>query len=103
MSDMNDDRLLGLNSSAISLGKNALTTVSICYGITSSLIGLGAFNSNVDFIFWPIWLVTSLGMQREVILIKQSNLEMSVFSRHFRNQVFLGGFLLLGLVLSQIK
>ncbi len=100
MPDQPDDKKLKLNSSALSLGKNAYNLVSICYALTSILIGSGALHNGVGIIFWPIWIIASIAMQREVFNLRKSKPKNNSFSRHFRNQVFLGGLLLFGLILG---
>ncbi len=101
MADMNDDQKLGLNSSAISLGANATNVVMICYVLTAILIGISAFNAKVNFVFWPIWLGSGIGMQREIILLNKLDSKMSTFNRHFKHQVLLGALMLLGLILGK--
>ena len=60
---------IGLNSSAISLGEKSTKIVSYCYFITSFLLAIAAFKANLGLIYWPFWLITTLGMQREVFLL----------------------------------
>ncbi len=102
MADRVDDKNLGLNSSAINLGRYAELSVSIAYFLASIFIGLGAYASNIKFIFWPIWLIFSLGMQYESYILKKDKLKKNIYGIHFRNQVYLGSFLLLGLILGRI-
>ncbi|ABX08388.1 4-hydroxybenzoate polyprenyltransferase [Prochlorococcus marinus] len=103
MADKNDDKNLGLHSSVLSLGGNAKITVSICYFITSVLLGFGAFKADTSLVFWPIWLIASIGMQREIHLINLNAISTSMISRHFSNQVLLGSLFLLGLILSKVN
>jgi len=73
MADEADDKAIGLNSSAISLGKKSIQTVSFCYFLTCLFLALAAFKANLGLIFWPFWLVSTLGMQREVLLLIQDH------------------------------
>ena len=100
MSDKEDDKKLGLNSSALALGDKAYGIVSICYGLSSILIATSAFINGVNAIFWPIWIITCIGMQREIYILKRLNNKESKFSRHFLNQVLLGSLTWLGLILG---
>ncbi len=102
MADKPDDKKLNLNSSAIALGSNAYRLVSICYLLTSILIASSAYIKGVGIIFWPIWLLASIGMQQEVISLKKHKTKSNRFSRHFLYQVFLGGLILLGLILGNL-
>ncbi len=100
MADKEDDKKLGLHSSALSLGDNAYKVVSICYGLSTLLIASSAFIKGISLIFWPIWLIAFFGMQREIFLLKRLNDEKTKFSRHFVNQVLLGSLIWLGLILG---
>ncbi len=101
MADKLDDQKLGLNSSAISLGADAFKAVSICYGLTSLLIASSAFSQGIGILFWPLWLIASIGMQREIVLVKRLEIDISNSSRHFKNQVLLGSLILLGLIIGK--
>ncbi|WP_269622485.1 4-hydroxybenzoate polyprenyltransferase [Prochlorococcus marinus] len=102
MADKNDDKELGLNSSAIALGTNAFKIVSICYALTSLFIAISALSQGIGIIFWPFWILASMGMQRELISLTTLKSNMKFFGRHFRNQVFLGSLILLGLMVGNI-
>ena len=101
MPDMKDDKQLGLNSSALSLGGRARKVVSISYFLTSIMLGISAFLAGISLIFWPIWILVSLGMQQEAFLLKNERIK--VLNTHFKNQVLLGSLLLLGLMLGKIN
>jgi 4-hydroxybenzoate polyprenyltransferase len=102
MADENDDKVIGLNSSAISLGEKSMKTVSFCYVLTCLFLALAAFNANLGLIFWPFWLITTLGMQREVYLLNSRSKGIKTSSLHFSNQVRLSSLLLLGIIFSKI-
>ena len=102
MSDQVDDKRLGLNSSVLSLGRKANIIVSFSYGITSILLASGAVFAEVNFMFWPIWFIASLGMQREALLIRDIKASTTRFGRHFSNQVKLGGLILVGLIVGRL-
>ena len=102
MADEIDDKLIGLNSSAISLGKKSIQTVSFCYFLTCLLLALAAFKANLGLTYWPFWLVSTLGMQREVLLLNERSPGIKTSGLHFSNQVRIGSLLLLGMVLSKL-
>ncbi len=102
MADREDDAKLGIYSSALSLGKNALTAVSISYLITCLLLAGSALFSKVHWPFWPIWVLVTISMQRETQILKYSNQIGADFGLHFRNQVRLGALLLFGLIIGRI-
>ena len=102
MSDRIDDQKVGLNSSALSLGKKALPIVSISYVLACSSIGIAALFAQIGWLFWPLWVVASIGMQREVVQLTKVLGTTHKYGHHFKNQVWLGGLILLGLVLGRI-
>jgi len=102
MADEIEDKEIGLNSSAISLGKKSIKTVSFCYILTCFFLALAAFNAKLSLIYWPFWLTTTLGMQREVFLLSSRLKAIKTSGLHFSNQVRLGSLLLLGIIFSKI-
>lgn len=109
MADRDDDRALGVRSSALSLGAAAPLAVSICYGFTAVALALAALDQGVGIAFWPLWLVAAAGMQHQVWLLQQWERPRpeapprSIYARHFGQQVWLGGLLLLALVLGRLS
>ena len=103
MADRHDDAKLGLHSSALSLGEQTKKTVAISYAISSICLALGAYFAETGWIFWPIWIFASLGMQHEVNKLRSSVSTMTIFGRHFKNQVWIGGLILLGLIIGRIN
>ena len=101
MADRDDDRRLGVRSSALSLGENAPLAVALSYGATALLLGLAAALQGVNGWFWPLWLLASLGMQRQAALLRRPDLPRSAFGLHFHRQVQLGALLLLALVIGR--
>jgi len=102
MADEIDDKAIGLKSSAISLGEKSIKTVSYCYLISSFLLALAAFKANLGLIYWPFWLISTLGMQREVCLLSSRTKGIQTSGLHFTNQVRIGSLLLFGMVLSKV-
>ncbi len=102
MADEIEDKVIGLNSSAISLGKKSIKTVSFCYALTCFFLAIAAFKANPGLIYWPFWLITTWGMQREVFLLSSSPKDIKTSGLHFSNQVSLGSLLLLGLISSRL-
>ena len=102
MADRNDDRAIGVRSSALSLGSRAPLAVAISYGLAALALGLAAGLQGCGWISWPLGLLAAAGMQREAALLRHPNLPRSAYGRHFSRQVQLGGLLLLALVLGQL-
>ena len=101
MADRRDDAVIGLNSSALSLGNRAVFTVRACYGFTVVALGTAACSTGIHPVFWLFWLAASLLMQISCRSLDQRNATMASFGLHFRRQVQLGSLLLLGLIVGR--
>ena len=102
MSDREDDRLVGVRSSALSLGKQAPLAVALCYASAGVLLAIASALQGVQPVFWLIWLVVVLGQLKEALALRQPQLPRSAYGRHFKHQVLLGALLLLGLAIGRI-
>lgn len=102
MSDREDDRLVGVRSSALSLGEQAPLAVALCYASAGVLLAIASGLQGVQPVFWLIWLVVVLGQLKEALALRQPQLPRSAYGRHFKHQVLLGAFLLLGLAIGRI-
>ena len=102
MADEIDDKVIGLNSSAISLGKQSIKTVSFCYFLTCFLLALAGGKANLGLTYWPFWLIATLAMQREVHLLNLRPRGIKTSILHFSNQVRIGSLLLLGMVVGKL-
>jgi 4-hydroxybenzoate polyprenyltransferase len=55
----------------------------------------------MDFIFWPIWLTTSILMQRDILKVfPEENQSIKNIGNHFKNQSIYGGIFLLGIIIA---
>ncbi|MFM9046283.1 MAG: 4-hydroxybenzoate polyprenyltransferase [Cyanobium sp.] len=102
MSDREDDRRIGVRSSALTLGPAAPLVVSCCYGLaTFALAGAALLRGVTHPAFWLLWAGATLAMQREAWILRRPALPRSIYGTHFSHQVWLGSLLLLGLVVGQ--
>jgi len=101
LADKEYDIKIGINSSAINLKSNTKIVVQACYLFTSCSLSISAFLNNANFMFWPILIITSLLMQKDVInLFRTKNKLMIEVSHHFQNQVIYGCLILIGIIIS---
>jgi 4-hydroxybenzoate polyprenyltransferase len=102
MSDREDDRRIGIRSSALTLGDAAPGVVALAYGITAlCLAGAAHVRGIATLPFWCLWGVAACAMQRESAVLRQSSLPRGAYGSHFSHQVLLGGLLLLSLVVGR--
>jgi len=102
MSDREDDRRVGVRSSALSLGEQAPLAVALCYASAGVLMAIASALQGVQPVFWLIWLVVVLGQLKEALALREPQLPRSAYGRHFKHQVLLGALLLLGLAIGRI-
>jgi 4-hydroxybenzoate polyprenyltransferase len=111
MADRDDDRKLGICSSALSLGDLAPRGVAASYGLTLLALALAATLQGVNAAFWIGWSVAAVGMVRETRLLQRAEtaalaggpaVSRGFYGQQFAAQVRLGGLLLLALVLGRI-
>jgi 4-hydroxybenzoate polyprenyltransferase len=101
MSDREDDRALGVRSSALSLGTAAPGVVAACYGLTCGALALAVtLQGRADLLFWGPWTLAALGMQHQAARLRHPGLPRSAYGCHFTFQVELGALLLLAVILS---
>ena len=102
MSDREDDRAIGIRSSALTLGSAAPLAVALCYALTALALAVAALlHGATGPAFWIAWAVAAWGMQREAWQLRRSDLPRGAYSQHFRRQVQLGALLLLALILAR--
>ena len=101
LADKKYDMEIGVNSSAISLKNKTKITIQICYFLTSLFLAVCGLLNNLNFIFWPIWFITGILMQRDILKVFPENEQsMKKIGNHFKNQSIYGGLILLGIVIA---
>ena len=103
MADVKDDKELGLNSSAITLGEKSKQAVAVCYCLSCLFLAFAAIYAGISYYFWPFWISVLIGMQKETWTINQKDKSSNKYSRHFKRQVYLGSLLCLGLIIGRIN
>jgi len=101
LADKKFDLEIGVNSSAVHLASNTKFTVQICYLLTSVFLAFCAIINQLNWIFWPIWLITAFLMQKDTLKIfPESKQSIREIGNHFKKQSIYGGFILLGFVIA---
>lgn len=101
MPDRADDARIGVRSSARTLGALTPVVVTICYAAAALALGIAASEAGVKVMFWPLWILASLGMVREGWRLPLQASPPGIYGAHFRNQVRLGALLLLAMVFGR--
>ena len=101
LADKKYDLEIGINSSAVNLKNNTKITIQICYFLTSTFLAICGFLNQVNFIFWPILLMTAFFMQKDILKVFPENKQsIKNIGNHFKNQSIYGGVILLGIIIA---
>jgi 4-hydroxybenzoate polyprenyltransferase len=100
MSDRDDDLRIGVNSSAIFFGKYVAEAIAIFYALTVGLLGYMGQIMGLGSIF-----VLTLGMSAgcwlwQYLRLKRSTIPPAFYPQMFRENVWIGFGLLLGMILG---
>jgi 4-hydroxybenzoate polyprenyltransferase len=105
MADRDDDRRIGVRSSALSLGRRAPLVVTLCYAAAATSLSLAAGLRGLHPLGWLLALVAAASMVRQGWLLRRLERTgpppAASFGRHFSRQVQLGGLLLLALIVGR--
>ena len=101
MADRRDDAILGLHSSALSLGTRVVPVVRSCYLVTAIALAVAAGSAQIPAPFWPFWLLAAVFMQISCNPLNKRDAAMGTYGRHFARQVQAGTLLWLGLLLAR--
>lgn len=98
MSDREDDRKLGVNSSALFFGNYAPIAVAICFALTVLLMGWLGTTMQLNFAFWLTLGVAAIGWTWQYLRLKNPQIPSSAYGEMFRQNVWIGFILLGGMI-----
>lgn len=102
MSDREDDKQIGINSSAIFFGEYAAEAVGVFFvGTAGLLAGLGVLMS----LHWGFWLALAIAIALwiwQYTRLRQKDLPRPVYGEIFRQNVWIGFVLLAGMIAGSI-
>ena len=102
MADRKDDALIGVRSSALSLGAKAVPVVAGCYLLAWLLLSSAALAAGLGLGYLiPALLVLGAGWREVTLLAAQEQQGQPRIGRHFQRQVLLGALLWLALILGR--
>ncbi len=100
LADRRDDQRLGINSSALFFGPAVEGAIAIFYLGTLVLLGFLGYTLNLHWSYWITCAITTLLWGREIWYLKQPRLPSNAYSALFRENVWVGFILLLGMILG---
>jgi 4-hydroxybenzoate polyprenyltransferase len=100
MADREDDRRIGVNSSALFFGRYVGEAVGICFALTiGSLFYLGILLS-LNPLYWASLAIAMVGWVVQYIQLSQPTQEPELYGQIFGQNVLLGFVLLVGMILG---
>ena len=99
MSDREDDRKLGVNSSALFFGDRAADAVGVFFAIAAALLACLGVLMGLQLSFWLAWGLAVAGWSWQYVRLRQPR-SPSIYAEIFRQNVWLGFILLAGMILG---
>lgn len=98
MSDREDDKNIGINSSALFFGSYTADAVGIFFAITVGLLSYLGIVLELKVEFWITVVIALVGWTVQYLRLRSTDVPKSVYGDIFRQNVTLGVFLLLGMI-----
>lgn len=102
MSDREDDKKIGVNSSALFFGKYAGEAVGIFFAITAGLWAYLGIIMHLNLGFWITWVIALVGWMIQYIRLSSPEIPQQTYGQVFKQNVTLGFVLLAGIILNLV-
>jgi 4-hydroxybenzoate polyprenyltransferase len=102
MADREDDRRIGVNSSALFFGRYAADAVGMFFLGTVVLLAIEGELMDLGLTFWVSLAIATLGWLWQYRQLRVPNPDPAVYGRIFRQNVWLGFVLLLGMIVGSL-
>lgn len=102
MSDREDDKRIGINSSALFFGAYAPTAIGLFYIGTVALLGALGLTIHLHIVFWLSLAIAALLWVWQLVRLKDDNLTSAAYSEMFRQNVWIGFILLAGMIAGNL-
>jgi len=98
MSDREDDRKIGVNSSALFFGDYAADAVGVFFAATVGLLARLGMVMQLHLGFWVVIAIATIGWTWQYTRLRQPDLPKPVYGEIFRQNVWIGFILLAGMI-----
>jgi 4-hydroxybenzoate polyprenyltransferase len=102
MSDREDDRRIGVNSSALFFGDYAPTAIAIFFALTIGLLTWLGISIQLHIPFWISLAIATVGWIWQSLRLRQQDLPNPVYGAMFRQNVWIGFVLLAGMIIGSL-
>ncbi|MBO9998321.1 MAG: 4-hydroxybenzoate solanesyltransferase [Cyanobacteria bacterium SID2] len=100
MSDREDDRRIGINSSALFFGQYVVGSIAVFFaGTVACLVGVGVTMS-LGWSFWGASIAASAGWTWQILRLRHDDLPRPAYGELFGQNVWIGFVLLLGMIVG---
>lgn len=98
MSDREDDRRIGVNSSALFFGDRAPLAIGIFFTATIFLLGWLGVLMHLNFAFWISLAIAAVGWVWQYLQLIKKDLPNPVYAEMFKQNVWIGFIVLAGMI-----
>ena len=98
MSDREDDRLIGVNSSALFFGDRAPLAIGIFFTATIFLLGWLGVLMHLKYAFWITLLIAAVAWVWQYLQLIKKDLPNPVYAQMFKQNVWIGFIILAGMI-----
>jgi 4-hydroxybenzoate polyprenyltransferase len=102
MSDREDDKRIGVNSSAIFFGDYAADAVGIFFAGTAALMAVVGVVAHLHLGFWLALGAATIGWIWQYTRLRQPDLPRPAYGEMFRQNVWIGFILLAGMIAGSV-
>jgi len=103
MSDRDDDRRIGVNSSALFFGDYTADAIGISFVGTVGLLAWLGIELQLNIAFWIALTLATAGWIWQCIRLKQKDIPNSAYAEMFRQNVWLGFLVLAGMIAGSLS
>lgn len=100
MSDREDDKRIGVNSSAIFFGKYSPIAIGIFFIGTIIFLGATAFLTHLNLAFWITLTIATIAWIGQIISLQNPKIANTEYGKMFRQNVWIGFLILLGIIIG---
>lgn len=102
MADREDDRKLGVNSSALFFGEYVAEAIGLFFLLTALLLAQTGIASQLNLLYWPALGGALFLWTKQYLKLRGTPLSRSGYGKLFSENVTIGGLLLVGMVLGSL-
>lgn len=103
IADREDDRKIGINSSALFFGNYTPEAVAVFFLGTAITMAVLAVKTQLQFTFWLAWGIAVCGWAWQYYRLRQPEIPPTLYSAIFRQNVGLGFILLVGMIVGSLS